>query len=331
VREHDIRPQALLDEYFARLSRDATRLAAAHAGFVRVACPTCGDARYEIAFVKEGFTYCLCPACASLFVSPRPTAEALAEHVKTSEAVEFWSTHFYRQTADARREQMFRPRAALIAGLVREAGFSAPPSCADVGAGYGLFLQELAATGACGRLDAVEPDARLAAICRGHGFAVVEKWVEEIADGEVSVDFATAFEVIEHVFDPVAFLSACRRLLRPGGLLFFSTLAISGFDLQVLWEHSRSITPPQHLNLPAAGAIARLAERAGLELVRVMTPGQLDVDIVRNRLATHPELPVPRFARAIAEAEDGTRADFQRFLQAHRLSSHLQCLARRPA
>jgi 2-polyprenyl-3-methyl-5-hydroxy-6-metoxy-1,4-benzoquinol methylase len=245
--------------------------------------------------------------------------------------VEFWSTHFYHQTASARREKIFRPRAEHIARILAERGGTPRPVCVDVGAGYALFLEELAALGPCSTLIAIEPDARLAAVCRAQGFPVVEKWVEDVEDGEVQADIATAFEVLEHVFDPVAFLASCGRLLKPGGFLFFSTLTITGFDLQVLWERSRSITPPQHLNFPAAAFVAQLVERAGLRLVWLTTPGELDVDIVRNAVAASPETPVPRFVRALVEADDQTRQAFQRFLQAHRLSSHLQCLAQRPA
>jgi hypothetical protein len=119
--------------------------------------------------------------------------------------------------------------------------------------------------------------------------------------------------------------------VRAGGLIFFSTLAASGFDIQVLWEQSRSVSPPQHLNFPTVAGAVRLIERAGLEAVAITTPGELDVDIVRNRLVAEPALHVPRFARTLAAADDDTRAAFQQVLRAHRLSSHVQCVARRPA
>lgn len=331
MRENDIRPQALLDEFFVRLQRDAARLAAHRAQFVGVPCPFCGDGAVASAFEKEGFRYAECGVCGSLYASPRPTPDLLRGYLETSEAVEFWSTHFYRETADARREQMFRPRAARIARLADEYGLGRDAVCADIGAGYGLFAIELAALDRFGRIIAVEPDARLASVCRGHGFSVVERWVEDLAPGEVSADLAVAFEVLEHVFDPLAFIEAAARTVKPGGLLFFSTLAASGFDIQVLWEHSRSVSPPQHLSFPTVEGARRLIARAGMDEVEITTPGQLDVDIVRNRLAAHPELPVPRIARTIAAASDGARQALQNVLREHRLSSHIQCVARRRA
>lgn len=330
MREDDIRPKALLDEFFVRLGRDAAALAKKRDAFVDVPCPFCDDANSASAFEKDGFRYVECGVCGSLYASPRPGPTLLREYLENSEAVEFWSTHFYRQTADARRAHMFRPRAERIRTLADQYQLDLTATCADVGAGYGLFLLELEALSRFGSLVAVEPDARLASVCAGHGFTVVEKWVEELEREELVVDLAVAFEVLEHVYQPLTFLKAAARMLRPGGLLFFSTLAASGFDIQVLWEHSRSVSPPQHLNFPSITGVETLIQRAGLEIVEISTPGQLDVDIVRNVVQARPELEVPRFVRTLVAADTDTRQAIQRALSEHRLSSHLQCVVRRP-
>lgn len=328
MKEDDIRPKALLDEFFVRLQRDAAKLAARSDEFVAVSCPFCADTAVAGAFAKEGFQYVECAGCRSLYASPRPTPDLLREYLETSEAVAYWGTHFYKETAEVRRAQMFRPRAARIAQLADTYGLTPQSSCVDVGAGYGLFLQELDVLHRFERLLAIEPDARLADVCRSHGFSVVERWVEDLAGGEVDADLAVAFEVMEHVFDPASFLQAVARVVKPGGLVFFSTLASTGFDIQVLWEHSRSVSPPQHLNFPSVAGLQRLVERCGLAVVEITTPGQLDVDIVRNRLLATPDLDVPRFARTVALADDETRSAYQQLLRDHRLSSHIQCVAR---
>lgn len=330
MREHDIRPKALLDDFFRLLDRDADKLARRHEEFVEVACPFCGGDARTVEFVKKGFTYVSCDACASLFVSPRPEEAMLIEWATHSEAVSFWGTDFYRATAQSRREQIFRPRARYVADLAGRLG--SPKTLLDIGAGYGLFLEEVRETGAFDRVVGLEPDPALAGVCRAEGFEIIEQWLESYdPGGDPPADFATAFEVLEHVFDPLAFVRAAAKVVRPGGLILFTTLAASGFDIQVLWENSRSVSPPQHLNFPSVRGLRAAVERSGLEVVSLTTPGKLDVDIVRNRLLEGDAAPkVPRFASSIALGDDAARRDFQEFLAGHALSSHVHVLARAP-
>ena len=330
MKEDEIRPAELLDEYFRLLKLDAEELAKQSADFVEVPCPFCGGSRVAESFLKDGFHYRLCVGCGSLYVSPRPPADQLAAYYAGAKAVRFWSEQFYKQTAEARRKKMFRPRAQLICKLSEKRLFPDREIFVDVGAGYGLFLQELRSAGLFSRLIGLEPEPRLAAICRKEGFEIAEKWVEQVQEGEFDASAAACFEVIEHVFDPMAFLAGCGRTLKPGGVIVLTTLTIDGFDLQILWEKSRSITPPQHLNFPSLKGMSLLLERAGLVEEEISTPGELDLDIVRNVLKQHPEISVSRFVRRLAEADEDVRAEFQQFLRQNRLSSHLRCIARKP-
>jgi 2-polyprenyl-3-methyl-5-hydroxy-6-metoxy-1,4-benzoquinol methylase len=328
VKESDIRPARIFAQYLELLREDCALLLAAGDCFVAVSCPGCGSPSAETAFEKDGFRYALCGRCESLFISPRPSRELLDRYYRESKAIRFWSTHFYRETADARREKIFRPRASAIAAWLERMGGDGGHTLVDIGAGYGLLLEELARLGAVQTLVGVEPSSDLAAVCRGKGFRVIEAKVEDVADGMVRADIATAFEVLEHVFDPAEFLRAAARLLRPHGLLLFTTLTVSGFDIQILWNHSKSVSPPQHLNLLSLEGIRRLVTRAGLVIEELTTPGQLDVDIVRNTAAEHPDACVPRFVRSLISAGSACREEFQTFLQRHNLSSHARILAR---
>ena len=326
MKERDIRPKELFDQFLAASREDAERLFADRAEFQLVPCPACGDAGVSDRFEKIGFEYHQCAACRSLYVSPRPPAALFDLFYRTSKASEFFAREFYRQTEEARRERIFRPRAAMVADLAAQHGLS--DAIADVGAGYGTFLEELRATGAFRRHVAIEPGSALAAVCRDKHFDVVEAAVEEA--GPVGADVCTSFEVLEHVHDPLAFVRALGRVARPGGLVIFTTLTISGFDLQELWAWSKSITPPHHINLLSTGGLARLTQRAGLELVELSTPGELDVDIVANAVSEDPSVPISRFARSVVTSDEPSRRAFQAFLRASCLSSHVRVVARRP-
>jgi SAM-dependent methyltransferase len=332
VKEQEIRPQQLFNRYLELSRRDVGQFFADTSRFVLAPCPACGCAQQEAGLAKLGFRYVTCADCGSLYVSPRPRREAIDDYYRRGEAVKFWSTDFFRETAEARREKIFRPRAQLVAKWASlSSSLDSRRVFADVGSGYGIFLKEIARLGLFDEVVGIEPAPNLAEICRRRGFRILEKPAEKVAPEELRAGFVSSFELLEHLYQPACFLAAIRDLLIPGGLFLFTTLTISGFDLQVLWENSKSIHPPHHLNLISVEGMERLLLGCGFEVVELCTPGELDVDIVRNMLHENPSIPIPRFARAIAlNSREEVRASFQEFLKANRLSSHIRVVARRP-
>ena len=327
MKESEIRPPDLFNHYLALAREDCRTLLAKAASFIEVDCPACGDAHKSPAFSKLGFEYVLCDGCQSLYASPRPSSDLTQELYSRGKSVAFWSTHFYKETYAARKEKMFKPRAALVRELVeRHSGATA--AIVDVGAGYGVFLETMRELKVFDSLMAVEPNSELAAICEEKGFHVIPKRVEDVPTGLVQASCASAFEILEHVFSPVEFLRAVHNLLEPAGLLILTTLTVSGFDIQVLWENSKSVYPPHHLNLISVQGIERLIERAGFRAVDISTPGLLDVDIVANALKEDPNIAVPRFVLQLLNGDPRTRQNFQEFLKTNRLSSHIRVVAR---
>jgi len=331
MKESDIRSADLFDRFLELVHQDNERLLADKSGFVNVACPGCGSWKHQPSFDKGGFSYVVCLECDSLYLSPRPDRVSLAAYCREAEAVRFWSTHFYKETAQSRKKYIFKPRAVRVSELAESCCVTDNHVLADVGAGYGMLLGEVAKLNQFKELIAIEPVAEMASICKSEGFRVIEKSAEQLTADDSQVSIVAAYEVLEHVFDPAAFLSGCARILLPGGLLQLSTLTVSGFDIQTLWERSKNIYAPHHINLLSVRGIQCLIERCGLDLVELTTPGRLDVDIVSNALQEDPTISLPPFfVRLVVECDEKIRESFQEFLAAHRLSSHLQCVVRRP-
>jgi len=332
LKEEDIRPQKLFNRYLELAEKDTRHFFADHSGFVNVACPGCGSYDSEPGLDKLGFQYLLCRDCASLYQSPRPDSDMIKAYYQEGEAIKYWATNFFKQTADARREHIFKPRAQLVAEWTRDAQNEADRErvFVDIGSGYGIFLDEIARLGQFDQILGIEPSPNLAAVCRERGYTIIEKPIEEVGPNEIQADFASAFEVLEHLFDPQQFLEAAHRILRPGGLLLLTTLTVSGFDIQVLWGQSKSVYPPHHINLLSVEGMRRLLMRTGFEIVELSTPGQLDVDIVSNTAKENPKLELPRFVRQLIDHPDeGVRSRFQTFLQEANLSSHIRVIVRR--
>lgn len=99
---------------------------------------------------------------------------------------------------------------------------------ADIGCGAGLVAEPLARMGA----ETTGLDAGVDTIAAARAHAQVQGLAIDYRSGEAadlaaeqpgSFDLVTCMEVIEHVMDLPAFLSALRALLKPDGVLVFST------------------------------------------------------------------------------------------------------------
>ncbi|MEL6330297.1 MAG: class I SAM-dependent methyltransferase [Planctomycetota bacterium] len=327
MKEQDIRPRALFDRYLALAEEDIERFFRDMSEFVTTACPACGESLYRHEFEKRGFQYTSCKGCGSLYLNPRPRPVLIDRYYRESEAARFWSTEFYPATAESRRERIFRPRAELAREWGGRLGLGG--TVLDVGPGYGLFLDEISGGGPFERAIGVEPGGPLATECRARGHEVIEATIEGLNGTRLDADLAVNFEVLEHVAEPKLFLEAIRRQLRPGGVLILTTLTCSGFDIQVLWQDSKSVHPPHHINLISIEGMRALFDRSGFEILELSTPGRLDVSIVENAIAEDQGLSVSRFARRLLRSCDETKAAFQSFLAENELSSHIRVVARR--
>ncbi|MCR9124965.1 MAG: bifunctional 2-polyprenyl-6-hydroxyphenol methylase/3-demethylubiquinol 3-O-methyltransferase UbiG [Rhodobacteraceae bacterium] len=138
----------------------------------------------------------------------------------------------------------------------------------DIGCGGGLLAEPMARLGAdVVGADAAErniPVARVHADRSGLAIDYRHTTAEALATASETFDVVLNMEVVEHVADPPAYLSACHDLLRPGGLHICSTInrnpksyamAIVGAEQVMRWlprgthEWSKFITPDELFEL----------------------------------------------------------------------------------
>lgn len=323
LREADIRPPDLLSE-FKRLSvQDSLEFFGKPAQLALVPCPFCEADAADAVFKKNEFLYNRCDACGSVYVSPRPTADALAEYYARSRASRFRVEHYSRDTARARRYHLLVSHANWMGQIVDEEGPSGARIYADLNTYSPEIFDEIHALGVFDALYSVDPLLPVAVTSAAP--------VRTIGRGELhGAGAVSAFEKIEHQFSPGMYLCGLRDALASGGLFFFTTRAISGFDLQVLWDRTPYIFVPEHLNLPTIEGIAHLAARCGYDLVELSTPGQLDVELVRHAAQHDPSIKLPPFVRYLLDRRDKeAHWDFQEYLQKHRLSSHVRAVIKK--
>lgn len=328
MKESDIRPEDIYKRYLELSKKDAEKCFG-ESSRTDIPCVACDSAIKEFAFEKNGFSYYLCQKCGSLFQTPRPSITDYEKFYRDSESSRYWAEKFFPATASLRQESIFRPRAEKLNEITNEKGFEVC-RVIDVGAGFGMFLEEWRKVSPGSELVAVEPSKNLAAICASKGIRTIENIVEEVEGFDCSADMVVCFEVLEHAVEPLSFVSSLSRLVRPGGLIVVSTLSIDGFDLQVLWEKSKQIFPPHHINFMSIEGFNWLFERAGLVNIEIMTPGRLDVDIVINAYRENPAiLEDNRFLKRLV-ANRRAAQELQKLLAENCLSSHAWILATKP-
>ena len=137
------------------------------------------------------------------------------------------------------------------------------------------------------------------------------------------------FEVFEHIHAPKEFIEKLKELIKPNGYIVLSTLTISGFDLQLLWENSNSISPPHHINFLSIKGFENLFRQCGFKNINIFTPGVLDVDIVKNAHNENSELfKNNRFLKSILKDERKAKS-FQKYLSDNQMSSHVWIMAQK--
>lgn len=323
LREADIRPPALLSE-FKRLSiQDALEFFGDPSRLVEVNCPACDASESRAVFKKNEFLYRCCAACGSVFVSPRPSQAALENYYANSRASRFRIQHYSRDTAKARRYHLLASHAEWMGQIFDEVGNPSARGYADLNTCSPEIFDEIGAQKMFDPLLSVDPLLEPIGVCE----APVQVVKREVLSGLGAI---SAFEKVEHQFSPAAFLQGISGALAEGGLLFFTTRTISGFDLQVLWGKTPYIFVPEHLNLLSVEGIGLLVERCGFELIELSTPGQLDLELVRHAAKNDPSITLPPFITYLLEKRDQeAHWDLQEFLQKHRLSSHVRVVVKK--
>lgn len=324
MKEEQIRPKKVFDEYLRLAELDANIF---FAKSIRqtIFCPAC-QLKGVYSFDKHGFSYEECPNCQTIFVNPRPPSEDFFRYYKESESANYFATTFYKETADARREMLWRPKAKMVNDVLKK--YDAESNeVLDIGGGFGIFAEEYRSLFNV-NVTIIEPGPGFAEICRKKGFNVIESFLEEVSVSELSdgSKVFVSFELFEHLHDCSVFLARLNRLMRPGDLFLFTTLSGMGMDIQALWDKSNSISL-QHLNFFNPKSIRILIDRFGLEILEVNTPGKLDLDILyKNR-----EKIDDRFIRnLINQSTEDSRSLWQKFIADNGLSSHMFVVCQRP-
>jgi len=330
--ESELCPDALLAAQEAAFARDMERLRARQDEFVSVSCPACRCPDAIAAFTKDSFEFVRCVSCRMVYMSPRPSPAVMDAYYSSSENYRFWATHIFPASESARRDKVSAPRLARLRELIRKQRVPGPMTLVEIGPGFGTFASLAQQSGAFEHVLVIERTPEMAHACRAHGLRVLEQDIESPLPGGIQAHVLAAFEVIEHVFEPRVMVQRCFEMLAPGGLLALTCPNVDGFDVTYLGAASLAVDA-EHVNLFNPLGLRRLLESCGFEVIEQTTPGRLDVEFVHRAIVSGAApMPSDPFLRRVLVDEYATLGwPFQQFLASNGLSSHLWCVAQKPA
>lgn len=328
--ESDIRPSELMDEQAKRLAADIKRLLKHKSDFIQVNCPACNCCESNFLFEKYGIEFVICKACETIYANPRPKPEHLEEYYCNSENYAYWNQYIFPASEAARREKIFKPRVQKVIDICQKYQVCTN-TILEVGAGFGIFCEEVKKTNVFRRIIGVEPTPDLANTCRKRGIEVIEKPIENVVFENIKIDVIVNFEVIEHLFNPKDFLGKCYQLLVPGGILIITCPNSKGFDIATLAEKSSAVDN-EHLNLFNTESLTLLMQSCQFEVLETQTPGRLDAELVRNQVISgNYNLKGQAFLqKVLVDSWNTLGKAFQDFLVDSKLSSNMLIVARKP-
>lgn len=213
---------------------------------------------------EKTFLVVQCARCGLMRLFPWPAAEELQTYYPEN----YWfdpATDAAGQAAEMYRRFVLADHVRFVWRALVDSGIEGP--VLDVGCGGGLFLRMLAERGArVAGLDFAFAAARVAwrtnavpAVCGSLGKSPV---------AAESCAAVTMFHVLEHLFDPAAYLDEARRILKPGGRLIVQVPNADSWQFLILGEYWNGVDIPRHLLHFRAKDLQSLLENCGFELVR---------------------------------------------------------------
>ena len=279
MKEEEIRPKKLFKQFLYLASLDIKKYF--NKEKVKVNCVACGR-EGKFSFKKNNFSYCECPNCKTLFVNPRPKEQAFLNYYTKSSSIKFLADDIYKKTQESRRKKMWQPKAKIIFEILKKKRIK-NYSCIDIGGGYGFFAKEILKLKKR-EVVVIEPSPFMAKECRKQKLRVVQKFLESVKKEDLPKNkkFFTCFELIEHLQNPSKFIKKVGKLMNKEDLFIFTTLSSTGVDILTLWNNSRSVSPPHHINFFNPKSIAIFLKRHKFKILDISTPGKIDIDILDN-------------------------------------------------
>ena len=224
----------------------------------QIRCIFCDRSNKDVAITENGFTGVTCHECRLIYISPRPSADAV-ENIYTDEHAVLYADAQFQFDAFNRMEAA---RTVEKIRSLKEKG-----TLLELGPGGGCFLAEARGAGyepygiELNPIEAGWINQTLRIPCESQDLS------ETSFDGK-KFDIIYHRDVLSHLPNPIESFQAMNRALNNDGLLIFETGNIADVKKKYL-KYFSQFSYPDHLFFFGERSLNLLLQRSGFEILRI--------------------------------------------------------------
>ena len=236
-------------------------------------CLVCGSDQFARLFqasdrlyhtTQREFSVVRCGKCGMVRLDPLPTPQELPAYYPEN----YWfapDTSTASRMEEAYRLLVLRDHVQFVERAMRQTRARGP--LLDVGCGGGLFLGMMRERGF--RVLGLDNSRDAAGIAwRRQQVPAICAMLERAPLPSGSVAGLTMFHVLEHLYDPRAYLAIAHDLLAPDGRLVIQVPNAASWQARLLGHAWNGVDVPRHLFDFRASDIEKLIESCGFQIVR---------------------------------------------------------------
>lgn len=223
-----------------------------------LSCPLCGPGLFKRLFVKKERAFWRCGKCSLELQHPLPTQDELRDYYEQSFAsgmyLDFTSANLMKEMTARQRLKEIRKRISISGRWL------------DVGCANGVFVKTLADNGV--DAEGIELSDHAVKAAKDAGLNVKCAMLSDVPADE-TFDCITAFDVLEHVLDPVAFVGETLERLKPGGHAVFTLPNTGGIVRRIMGRRWYFYIPEEHLHFFSSKNLESFLKKSGFETVQI--------------------------------------------------------------